>query len=269
MERKRPMNQRLTRKEIKHDEFASAVGRSVEYAESHARTILYALGGALALLVIGLGVYFWLGSRAEKANEALAYAIRVQQAPIEATAPKPQDRLAPSFATEAARQARARELFEEVHADFGGTDAGDVAGLYLAQIAAQEGQLDRARELWTGFVDEHGDHALAGEARLNLIGLDRQQGKGDELATRLRGMLEEAEPPLPKDVLLNELGVTLEQLSRPQEAVQVYQQILDDYPQSPYRQEAQQRVSALDPTRGGGPGDFQGGFPGGLPGFPG
>lgn len=262
------MNQRLTRKEIKRDEFASAVGRSVEYAESHARTILYALGGALALLVIGLGVYFWLGSRSENANEALAYAIRVQQAPIEAAAPKPADRLAPSFATEAARKARAKELFQEVHDDFGGTNAGDVAGLYLAQIAAEEGQLDRARELWTAFVDGHGDHALAGEARLNLIGLDRQQGKGEDLATRLRGLLEESEPPLPKDVLLHELGVTLEQLNRPQEAIQSYQQILDDYPQSPYRQEAQQRMSALDPTRGG-PGGLQGGSLGGLPGFPG
>jgi outer membrane protein assembly factor BamD (BamD/ComL family) len=262
------MNQRLTRKEIKRDDFASAVGRSVEYAESHARTILYALVGALALLVVGLALYFWLGSRSENANEALAYAIRVQQAPIEATGAKPQDRMAPSFATEAARQARARELFQEVHDDFGGTDAGDVAGLYLAQIAAQEGQLDRARELWTAFVDEHGDHALAGEARLNLIGLDRQQGQGDELATRLRAMLEEAEPPLPKDILLHELGLTLEQLNRTQEAVQVYQQILDDYPQSPYRQDAQQKVSALDPARGAGPGG-PGDLSTVLPGFPG
>jgi tetratricopeptide (TPR) repeat protein len=263
------MNQRLTRKEIKRDDFASAVGRSMEYAESHARTILYALVGALALLVVGLAVYFWLGSRSEGANEALAYAIRVQQAPIEATGAKPQDRMVPSFATEAARQARAKELFEEVHDDFGGTDAGDVAGLYLAQIAAQEGQLDRARELWTAFVGEHGDHALAGEARLNLIGLDRQQGKGEELATRLRGMLEEAEPPLPRDVLLHELGLTLEQLNRTQEAVQVYQQILDDYPQSPYRQDAQQRMSALDPARGGGPGGPGGDLSTVLPGFPG
>jgi tetratricopeptide (TPR) repeat protein len=264
------MNQRLTRKEIKRDEFASAVGRSVEYAESHARTILYALGGALALLVIGLGLYFWLGSRSERANEALAYAIRVQQAPIEAAAPRPQDRLAPSFATEAARQARAKELFQEVHEEFGGTDAGDVAGLYLAQIAAQEGQPDRARELWTDFVEEHGDHALAGEARLNLFALDRQQGKGEELVTRLRGMLEESEPPLPKDAVLYELGMTLEQLNRPQEAIQAYQQILDDYPQSAYRQDAQQKVSALDPTRGGTPGGALGAdLSTVLPGFPG
>lgn len=243
------MNQRLTRKEIKRDEFATAVGRGVEYAEDHVRTILYAVGGVLLLLALGTGLYFYLGSQARKAGEALSYAIKVAQAPIQATGAKPDDRTTPSFATAEARRARAKELFTQIHGRFGGGEAADVAGLYLAQIAADEGQLDRARELWNDFVDGNGDHVLAGEARLNLFALDRRQNKGEELATRLRGMLEETEPPLPKDVLLNELAVTLEQLGRPQEAVDAYQQIVDDYPQSPYLQDAQQKLSALDPTR--------------------
>lgn len=259
------MNQRLTRKEIKRDEFATALGRGVDYAESHVRTILYAVGGVLLLLAIGVGIYFFLGSRARKANEALSYALKVDQAPIQATGAKPNDKAEPSFATEAARDAKSKELFTALHNDFGGTEAGDVAGLYLAQIAADEGQLDRARELWSDFVDEHGDHALAGEARLNLFALDRKQGKGEDLVTRLRGMLEESEPPLPKDVLLHEMAITQEQLGRPQEAVAAYQQIVDDYPQSPYRQDAQQKLSALDPSRPPGGGI---GMPG-MPGFPG
>ncbi|HEX6865236.1 MAG TPA: tetratricopeptide repeat protein [Thermoanaerobaculia bacterium] len=259
------MNQRLTRKEIKRDELATALGRSVDYAESHVRTILYAVGGVLLLLAIGVGVYFFLGARAKKANEALSYALRVDQAPIQAAGAKPDDKSEPSFATEAARDAKSKELFTALHDDFGGTEAGDVAALYLAQMAADEGQLDRARELWNEFVDDHGDHALAGEARLNLFALDRKQGKGEELVTRLRGLLEESEPPLPKDVLLHEMAVTQEQLGRPQEAVQAYQQIVDDYPQSPYRQDAQQKLSALDPSRPPGGGI---GMPG-MPGFPG
>ena len=261
------MNQRLTRKEIKRDEFANVVGRSVEYAESHVRTILYAVGGVLLLLALGTGLYFFLGSRARKANEALSYALQVDQAPIQATGAKPDDKTAPSFATEAARDAKAKALFTALHDDFGGTEAGDVAALYLAQSAAEEGQLARARELWDDFVDDHGDHVLSGEARLNLFALDRKEGKGEELVTRLRGLLEESEPPLPKDVLLHEMAITQEQLGRPQEAVEAYQQIVDDYPQSPYLQDAQQKLSALDPSRppGGGIGLPQG-MPGGFPG---
>lgn len=256
------MNQRLTRKEIKRNELVDAVGRSVEYAESHVRTIVYAIGGVVLLAAAGAAVYFFMGSRQKGANEALAAATKVYQAPVTATGAKPDDPVAPSFSTEAARRARAKELLEKVRDGYGMTDAADLAGLYLAQIAAAEGRLDEARELWTDFVDEHGDSILAGEARLNLIGLDRQQGKAEQVVQELNAMLGEGKSPLPQDVILAELGKTLEQVGRPQEAVQVYQRILDEFPQSPYRQEAQQKVSTLDPARAGA-------LPGGIPGFPG
>lgn len=259
------MNQRLTRKEIKRDEFTAAVGRSVEYAESHVRTIAYAIGAVLLLVALSLAFYFWRNSRLQGANEALAEAMRVYQAPLSATGAKPNDPAAPSFANEAARRARAKQLLEKVREDYGSTNAGDVAGLYLAQIAADEGRLDDARKTWQEFVDDHGDHMLAGEARLNLINLDRKQGKAQQVAQELRQMLERNEAALPQDVILFELGTTLEQLDRRQEAAQTYQRILDEFPQSPYGSEAQQKVSALDPTRAG-----AGGMPpAGIPGFPG
>ena len=92
---------------------------------------------------------------------------------------------------------------------------------------------------------------LAGEARVNLIDLDRKQGKGEQVVQQLRAMLEKGDTPLPQDMILHELGKTLEQLNGPQEAVQSYQRILDEFPQSPYRTEAQQKVAALDPSRPG------------------
>ncbi|HVR96648.1 MAG TPA: tetratricopeptide repeat protein [Thermoanaerobaculia bacterium] len=261
------MNERLTRKEMKRDEFAMAMGRGVEYAGSHVRPILIAVGGVLLLLLAGLGLWTYFRSQAAKASAQLAPAMEVYQAPIQATGAKPDDPTTPSFPNEAARRERAKKLFEELRDDYGSTDAADVAGVYLADIAAEEGQLDRARELWTDFLDEHDDHILAGAVQLNLFELDRKQGKGEEVVTRLRGIVDQADGPLPQDVALHELGVTLEHLGRPQEAVPQYQKILDEYPQSAYRQEAQQRLGALDPTRAGG-GIMPGGpsMPGGFPG---
>ena len=266
------MNQRLTRKEIKRDDFATAVGRSVEYAETHVRTLVYAIGGALLLIALAVGFYFYRGNLRQEASEALAKAMAVYQAPIAATGAKPADPSEPSFPTEAARQARAKEMLEKVRGDYGSTDAADIAGLYLAQIAANENKLDEARKIWTDFVDDHGNSLLAGETRLNLIDLDRKQGKGEQVVQNLRSMLEKSDAPLPQDVVLMELGTTLEQLKRPQEAIQSYQRIVDEFPESPYRQEAQQKITSLDPTRPAtGGGAFGGGLPPGvsMPGFPG
>jgi hypothetical protein len=77
-------------------------------------------------------------------------------------------------------------------------------------------------------------------------------------------MLEKGDTPLPQDMILHELGATLEQLHRSQEAIQSYQRILDEFPQSPYRTDAQQKVAALDPTRA--PASAGTGMPAGFPG---
>jgi len=246
------MSQRLTRKEIRKDEFANVVGRGVEYAESHVRTLVFVIVGAVVLAGAGAGIYAFLGHRSGGASVALAAAVKVYSAPINASGAKPNDPKEPSFADETARRARAKALFEKVRSGYSHTNAADIAGLYLAQIAVAEGKQDEARKLWTAFVDAHPDSILAGEARINLIHLDRKQGpkaKVEELATRLKAMQEQSQPPLPEDVILSELGATYEQLGRKEDAMQAYKRIMEEFPQSAYRTVAQQRLSALDPTR--------------------
>ncbi|HEY4593027.1 MAG TPA: tetratricopeptide repeat protein, partial [Thermoanaerobaculia bacterium] len=197
--------------------------------------------------------------------QALADAMKVYHAPVTATGAKPNDPDEPSFPTDAARRTRAKELLTRVHQGYGSTDAGDVAGLYLAQIAADEGRLDEARKLWSDYADGHKGTMLGAEARLNLLSLDRKQGKGEAVVKELRSMLEKGDSPLPQDLILRELGATLEDLHRPQEAIQSYQRIIDEFPQSTFRAEAQQKITALDPTRAPAAGGMQGlppGFPG-------
>jgi tetratricopeptide (TPR) repeat protein len=263
------MSARLSRKEIKRDDFASAVGRSVEYAEAHTRMILYAIGAGVLLAALVFGIRAFLVHRSAQANADLTAALKVYAAPV-ATAPpsppKPQDKNQPIFPDEASRNARAKELLQGVRRDHRFTDAADVAGLYLAQIAANEGNLAEARRLWKEFVDHHKDSAPAAEARVNLYDLDRREGKAAELVGQLRGLLDDASSPLPKDIVLYQLGLTYDKLQRKQEAIDSYQRILDEFPQSGYRQEAQQKIAALDPTHAGAPvGNFTvGGPPPGL-----
>ncbi|HYL05759.1 MAG TPA: tetratricopeptide repeat protein [Thermoanaerobaculia bacterium] len=252
------MSQRLTRKDIKRDEFASAVGRGVDFAESHTRELLLGIGGVLLAVAIGVLAYFYINHRSDLANQALAAAVKAYGAPIDPTGAKPNDAAEPSFASEAARQARARRLLERVRNDYRWTDAADVASLYLADLDASSGKVASARQLWTDFVKKHGDHVLAVQSRLDLLELDRSQGKGQQVAQQLREMLDRSDAPLPQDVILYQLAITLEQLNRDQEATQTYQRLVDEFPQSPYRQNAQQKVTALDPTRAPGNGQLAG-----------
>ena len=259
------MNQRVTRKDMKKDEFASAVGRGVEYAEGHVRPIIFGIGGAVLLAVVGFLIYGFVGHRSDAAGDRLAAAVKTYRAPLNPAEAKPNDPKEPSFVDEAARRARAKTLFAKVRSDYGHTDAADIAGVYLAQIAMIEGKPEEARKLWTAFVDAHPDSMLAGEARINLIHLERgkqaSKEKLEELAQRLKAMQGQSKPPLPEEVILNELGATYEQLGRKDDATQAYKRILDEFPQSAYKASAQQRLSALDPSKLASPSPMSGAFP--------
>ncbi|HYN23345.1 MAG TPA: tetratricopeptide repeat protein [Thermoanaerobaculia bacterium] len=260
------MNQRLTRKEMKRDELSTALGRGYDYAESHARNILLALGAAVAVaLLVGLFAMYRSG-RAEEAGKALTHAIEVYQAPVDPASPKPDDPEAPTFADAAARQAKAKTLFQALYDDYGSTVSGDIAAVYLAQIAMAEGQPDRARELWSEFLEDHEGHLLAGQTRVNLLRLDRSQGKAQQVADQLAAMLDDPEPPLPLDIVLSELAATQEHLGKKQEAIQSYERLTTEFPQSPFAREAQQKIRELDPMRAAGPG---GGMMPGMAGIPG
>lgn len=238
------MSARLSRKEIKRDEFVETVEHAADYTRSHLRTIIIAIG---AVIAVGLIVLVWAlvsASRARQGNASLTAALDVAGAEIDPVAADPQAD-PPTFASEAAREARAKELFEETFADYGGTEAGAIAGVYLAGYAAEGGEVERARELWSDFLGDYEGHALAGEVALNLARLDLAQGNAEEVAGRLEEMLASSSRSLPEVVILFELGKAREELGRTVEATSVYRRIVEEHPQSAYAQLAQQRIDEL------------------------
>lgn len=239
------MSDRLTRKEIKRDELAEAVEHAVDYAGAHLKMILLAVGGVILAALLGAGGWVWFQGREARASEALTHAMAIYTAPVGVASPKPDDPVSPSFADAAARSARAREAFEKLDGSYGGTGAGKVADLYLGHLALEDGDQEAAQAHWTKFVENSDDDLLAGEARLNLIRLARSEGHDDEVVTELETMLEATEPPLPKDVVLFELGVSYERLGRQDDALPIFERIVQEYPTSVYTSEAQQRVALL------------------------
>lgn len=236
------MSQRLSRKEIKRDEFMESVGEAVEYARSHSRGLLGIISALVVAALIGALVYGYLERRERQADEALARALRIQRATIDAVAADPDSEKEPSFPDVSARAQRARELLDAVRETYGSSDAAAIAGVYLGGMAAEEGDLASARLLWEEFLESSSDHMLAAEVRCNLMGLDRAEGRGEELVTRLRGMLSGANAGLPHDVLWYQLALTLEGLGRQAEANEAYRQIVEEFPQSAYAPEARVRA---------------------------
>ncbi len=170
----------------------------------------------------------------------LAAALRAVNGTVVEDGANPEDPLAPTFESDEARRAKARELLEAIP---GNTEAGEIASVYLGDLAAEEGNFDEARARWERFIDKHERHTLAAVVETSLISLDRQLGNTEAIVTRLQEMEQSGTGSLPRDVLLFELGSSQEALERMDEAGSTFRTLVEEFPQSPYAAQARQRPS--------------------------
>lgn len=230
----------LTRREMKRDEVREGLIRVVYWIEENIQKILIAIAAIVVALIL-----FWVArsifeAKAEKAQGQLAHALEIASAPILELGAEPESATAPSFASEEARRTRLAALLTEIPKR---TDAGKVASVYLGDIAVREGRADEARERWRNFVEDHSNHALAAVVESSLISLDRQEGQTESLISRLRGFEVSGRSALPRDVLLYELGVTLEDSGDGAEAGKVFKKLVEEFPQSSFSSKARSRPS--------------------------
>ncbi len=246
------MSQRLSRKEIKQkDSFMEQVGETIEFVASHLRTLIWigiALIGAIVLIAIFMN---YQRGRAARADQALADAMEIRQPPTITEGDSPEATEA-GFDDASTRRQQAMEAFEAVTRDYSGTSSAAIATAYLGEIAAESGDYETARASWEGFLRGQPQHFLTDEIELNLMALDRAEGKGDELVTSLRARLSSGDASLPPDLVLYQLAVTLDSLGRTEEATVTYQRIVEEYPNSAFSSEARSRSGSSDsPLLGG------------------
>ena len=232
---------RQHRHDLKHDKFVDEIGALSVRARANQR-MLFTLGVAVvAIAVIAFGIYFFRANREDKAQQALATAIETAEATVGET--KPEGAIGPHFKTEAERTAAAEKAFKDIRENHSGTDAADIAGLYLARISVTRGDVKTARTLLEEFVSDHGDNILVGTARFSLYQLRIENGEAAQVAQELSAELDKAEPVLPGDSLLVLLAQAYEVQGNAAKSKEAYKRITTEFPESPYVVEAARRAS--------------------------
>ena len=233
------------RRELKHDKFVDEMGALSLRAQQNQR---FLIGIAVAVLVIagaGYGYYFFSNQKEKKAQTVLADAIETIDAPLipaesEGAPPPP----GAKYKTDAERVAAAEKQFREVSAKYPGSDAADVAGLYLARIEATRGNLPAARKHLQEFIDDHPDHFLVGSARYSMYQMRIGGGEAQQVATEISSELQKPEPVLPSDSLLILLAQAYDAQGNTAKSKETYKRITTEFPDSPFAVEAQRRVGS-------------------------
>ncbi len=236
------MGRRLTRKQIKKDEFLTFVDRAVRWMGENWRQAAIGLGGAAAVALLWWGITAALAARSQAADRALQAALATYRAPVGAAAPADAK---VKFATDTERLSAAEAQLKKVASRYWLTEQGKVAKLYLARIAADRGDLDGAGRILAELVSRKKASAVVRLAMLDLIGIRLAQGSASQLAPDLEAMVAGSDPRLPRDVALFQLARIREREGQPAEAAKLWRKLVEGFPDSPYRYEAQQRLASV------------------------
>lgn len=235
------MGRRLTRKQIKRDQFVSLVDRVFHWLGQNWRQAATGLGGVLAVALVWWGVTAVLGSRSNAAAQAMAQALETYAAPVGSAASAD---ATVKFATDSERLAAAEKAFQAVKSRYWLTPQARVAALFLARISVDRGDQAQAIKLLGDITSRRTGDPVVRLAMLDLIRLRLAKGEGMQLVAELEGMASGKDPRLPRDAALFQLGRVWEGEGKPEEANKLYRKLVEEFPDSPYRSEAQQRLAS-------------------------
>ena len=218
---------RLTRQELKKDEFAERLEAIQEFFLRYQNQIVK-FGGIAALLVaIGIGGNFLFRSRQNKASSAFAQALVTFHAPVTQT-PPPEGSQQLTFKSADEKYQQAMKQFSEVAGSYSWMSQGRYARYYVGLCQRALGNNAEAEKDLKAVAEGH-DSDLAALAKLALGSLFEQAGRNDEAEKIYRDLQNHPTVTVPKATV--ELALAdLYQKIKPTEAKALYQQIQKDYP---------------------------------------
>ena len=217
---------RLTRHELKKDEFADRLTTVTHVFTQNRRRII--LGGGTLLLLVGvsLAVLLYLRSQQTKASDALSTALATYHAMV--TPSPPQGTNLPHFKTREEKYKEALRQFTEVSVQFRRRSQGRMARYYAALSQRELGNSAEAEKELTAIARES-DPDVAALAKMALAALYQQTSRTAEAEKTYRELESNPTALVPKPAVQIALA-ELYQKTNPSQATALYQQIEKENP---------------------------------------
>ena len=229
------MAQKISRRDMKRNELAETVGKTVGYVSEHKKGAVEIAAIAVGIAVLVGGFFLYRAWTERSAGKALSSALEVLATPL---ASDQAAGAAKTYPNAAARRAEAEKFLRQA-ARHGSTAPGRAAQVVLAADGA-----DKAPQSIEVFekAARQGKSETAAVAEIDAARLLAASGKTAEAIDRLKRAIDSPSSAAPKDALLFTLGQIYEQSGAAADARAAYQRLINDFPNSPYRADARQKV---------------------------
>jgi predicted negative regulator of RcsB-dependent stress response len=206
---------RQTRKDLKTDKFAVEAGHMFEFLTEHPDDIKrYGIIAVAVVILVG-GIYFYRNHQSTARIEALAQAMKVEDA-IVSNNPVPPNI---TFKTQEEKDQAWNKAFSDLASKYRGTREGAIGAIFIASKAADKGDMAQAEKLYKDIVDS-APSDFGSMASLSLASVYAAEGKQADAEKLLQDLIKNPTPLVSTEEAKIELAQILSK-SNPTEARKV------------------------------------------------
>lgn len=174
---------RITRKELKTDNFALEVEHTLSFFDQHRDKVIRFGGIAVAVIAVVVIFLIYQSHQHTAREDALARAIEVQEAPVGQSGSG-----GLAFPTQDAKDQEAIRVFTALENSYSGSNEGEIARYYLGSIAADQGKMAEAEKDYQQAAQK-GNAQYASLAKLSLAQIYFSDGRDTQGETVLRDLI--------------------------------------------------------------------------------
>lgn len=174
---------RQLKKVVKNDEFKEQVWHGIDFVKHHTADVQKYGGIALAVLVVAGGIYFYIGHQADAREEALAHALKLDNASVGANTAG-----ANHFNTQEEKDKASSAAYREVAAKYPGTQESAISLMNLGQMAVDRGDMKEGETDFKTVVDAS-PSTYSSQAALALATLYSLQDRNAEAEKLLENLV--------------------------------------------------------------------------------
>jgi TolA-binding protein len=234
------------RHHLKQNEFVHTVASATGWYRDNQGKFVGIVVGALALVVVVSGYFWWQNKNQEQAGSLLGVAMTIYQAPIVPPSSVPGAvQQAGSYPSEKARAEAALAAFQQVADKYTSSTAGIAARYHSGETLLSLGRASEAQQAYQQVIDRAGSTIYGPMARLGLATTLLASGQNDQGLKMLEELSAQRDGVMPVDGVLMQLGSAYARLGKKAEARTTFKRVVDEFPDSPYAQSARQQMTLL------------------------
>jgi predicted negative regulator of RcsB-dependent stress response len=172
---------RKTRKNLKTDKFAQEVTTIWDWIGEHQSEVIRYGSATVAVVLIALGIFYYVRHQANVREDALAAALRIDNAGVGSNS---QPGML-NFATQAEKDKAWEKAFTDLATKYRGSQEGAIAEMYLASQACDKGNLAEAERRYKDVMDS-APKAYGSMAGVALAQVYAAEGKVDQAEKLLK-----------------------------------------------------------------------------------